>query len=174
MLRVEVSRMYSTILVPLDGSALSERAIPHARDLALKYGAEITLLRATALPDRVYALPDLTAAAYMERYRETEQEAIRDYLKTWKERLEADGIVCHVSHRLDDAAAAIVDQAEVEDIDLIVMSTHGRGGLDRWVHGSVASKVLRHAPCPLLLIRVSPATEANPIPATRQAAAAGT
>lgn len=155
--------MYSTILVPLDGSELSERAIPHARDLALKYGSEITLLRATALPDRVYALPDLTAAAYMERYRETEQEAIRDYLKAWKERLEADGIVCHVVHRLDDAATAIVDQAEMEDISLIVMCTRGRGGLDRWVHGSVASKVMRHTPCPLLMIRALAKTAEKPV-----------
>jgi len=155
--------MYPTILVPLDGSELSERAIPHAREVALKFGSEITLVRATSLPDRVYALPDLTAAAYMERYRETEQEAIRDYLKNWKERLEADGIVCHVVHRLDDAANAIVDQAEMEDTSLIVMCTRGRGGLDRWVHGSVASKVMRHAPCPLLLIRALSKTAEKPV-----------
>lgn len=162
--------MYATILVPLDGSELSEKAIPHARDLALKYGAEVTLLRATALPDRVYALPDLTAAAYMERYRESEHETIREYLQTWKEHLEASGLVCHVVHRLDDAASAIVDQAEIEDIDLIVMSTHGRGGIDRWVHGSVASKVLRHAPCPLLLIRVRGQAAGQEAPVAEKAA----
>lgn len=163
--------MYSTILVPLDGSELSERAIPHARDLALKYGAEITLLRATALPDRVYALPDLTAAAYMERYRESEHDAIREYLKTWQERLEKDGLVVHISHRLDEAATAIVEEAEEEDVDLVVMSTHGRGGFDRWVHGSVASKVMRHAPCPLLLIRVAPNARAELKPTAREATA---
>jgi len=152
-LELEVSRMYSRILVPLDGSELSERAVPHALDLAKKYGAEITLLRATALPDRVYALPDLTAAAYMERYRETEQETIRQYLEDWKQRLEADGVTCKVIHRLDDAASAIVDQAEMDEVDLVVMCTHGRGGFDRWVHGSVASKVMRRILCPLLLIR---------------------
>lgn len=145
--------MYSRILVPLDGSELSERAVPHALDLARKYGAEITLLRATVLPDRVYALPDLTAAAYMERYRETEQETIREYLEDWKKRLEADGVACRTIHRLDDAASAIVDQAEMDEVDLVVMCTHGRGGFDRWVHGSVASKVMRRASCPLLLIR---------------------
>ena len=50
---------------------------------------------------------------------------------------------------------AITDYARAEHIDLIVMSTHGRGGISRWVYGSVAEKVLQAAPCPVLLIRAS-------------------
>jgi len=53
----------------------------------------------------------------------------------------------------DVVAEAIVDYAEQNDIDLIVMTTHGRSGLSRLVFGSVAESVVRHAPCPVLLIR---------------------
>ena len=50
-------------------------------------------------------------------------------------------------------AEDIIDAAIAEDVDLIVMSTHGRGGLARWTFGGVADKVARHSPCPVLLVR---------------------
>jgi nucleotide-binding universal stress UspA family protein len=53
-------------------------------------------------------------------------------------------------------AESIIDAATAEVVDLIVMSTHGRGGLARWTFGSVADKVARHSPCPVLLVRQRP------------------
>ena len=54
-------------------------------------------------------------------------------------------------------ADAIIDFADQESVDLIVMSTHGRSGISRWVYGSVAEKILHHAPCPVLLVRAKEA-----------------
>lgn len=151
--------MFSRILVPLDGSELSEQALPVAMDLAHRYGSEIVLLRATQIPDLVVDVTGLPVASVAEM-RRAEEQGLRSYLEDWQARMAEAGLPSRVVTRIDGAAQGIVDQAEIDAVSLIVMSTHGRSGFNRWVQGSVAERVARRAPCPVLLVRRPVATPA--------------
>lgn len=145
--------MFDPLLVPLDGSELSESAVPYALDLARKYRARVLLLRATEVPDSV-VLPAGVPGLALADLREREQGGIRGYLAAWKKRLEEAGVEeCETLTCLGGAAESILAEAEAYDVGLVVMSSHGRGGFDRLIHGSVAEKVLRAAHCPVLLVR---------------------
>ncbi|GAB4566751.1 MAG: universal stress protein [Anaerolineae bacterium] len=140
---------YPRILVPLDGSKLAEAALRHAETLAWQFGSKIIVLRVIHVPQALGAV-DLVPAYGLDVDR-IEEEA-RLYLKgicgeLRKASIEADCVLLQ-----GPVAETIVDYAAREGIDLIVMSTHGRSGLSRWIFGSVAEKVLQGARCPVLLI----------------------
>jgi nucleotide-binding universal stress UspA family protein len=135
--------MFQTILIPLDGSDRSERALPYARRLADASGARLVLLRVvppTLFPDR----PDP----------EAEAKALSDasaYVDAFVPRAEGDPSVEAIAY-VGDAVAAIIDEAHARPATLIVMSTHGRSGVSRLAHGSVASEVIRRAQVPVLVV----------------------
>ena len=129
------------ILMPLDGSDLADRAVPFATALAGKTGRPLLLLRAV----NTLGYPtDAVATAELEEA----QQAIDEVA----EHLAAGGL--RVGTRVVDAPppAAIVDAAGEDGIGLIVMATHGRGGLGRWIYGSTADIVLRQSPVPILMV----------------------
>jgi nucleotide-binding universal stress UspA family protein len=130
-----------TILVPLDGSALAERALPFAATIAKKADWSILLLRAV---NTMRAQTDVAA-------RDLVREA-RAELDAVAARLASDGI--QTSTRVVDKQpeTAILDETADVDVVLVVMSTHGRGGLGRFIYGSVADTVLRHAPVGVLTV----------------------
>ena len=134
--------MYRLILVPLDGSALAERALHHAADLAQATGARLRLLRTSLVRDR-------PPAGTTEADLCGDEQAYLDERATWARGrgLAVETILCFA-----DAADAIVDDAREHGADLIVMTTHGRGWLGRLVIGSVATAVLDAATVPVLLI----------------------
>ncbi|MBI5904491.1 MAG: universal stress protein [Deltaproteobacteria bacterium] len=142
--------MYRKVLVPLDGSALAERAVPHAEEIARASGAEILLLQAVGMPMPVVPEAVLVADARIL------QEAMRsasEYLERTASPLRKAGIAVRI--RVDDRppADAILHTAEMEDADLIVMSTHGRSGISRLVMGSVAESVLHASRRTLMLVK---------------------
>ncbi len=144
--------MFNRILVPLDGSELAEKALQPAVKLARKIGGELVLLAAASV-QQVF-VTEMTA--YSASQIETEHAHTRDrltaYLGEMAEQLPSYlPAHCHVID--GDAAGVIVDTAVSEKIDLIVMSTHGRSGVSRWIMGSVTERVLRQAPCPVLVLR---------------------
>jgi len=134
------------ILVPLDRSMLAEGALSNAVDLAEKYGATISLLRAA----EAFARPGADAVeAQVTAVREAEE-----YLAAVVRRLAKKGIGRVETHVwYGPAAAAIVEAAAAQKADLIVMSTHGRSGLGRLVLGSVTESVLRGTTVPILIVR---------------------
>ena len=138
------------ILVPLDGSALSERALPIAVTLAQKFESEVILLRVLEM-----AGPTL-ANHYPENLWlvEAMQYAYRE-AQSYLDAKEAD---LHVRTLVREQAAAeeILLVATDEQVDLIVISSHGQGGPAPWTSGSVADKVMQHSRCPVLLVRESP------------------
>ena len=143
--------MYKRILVPLDGSRFAERALDEAKRLICE-GAELTLLQVVHLPLPVMT-PDLGASMVMVDVEEMLEES-QKYLDGLADKLRAEGLqVSTVALESERVVEAIVEYAEKRGIDLIVMSTHGRGGLSRLVFGSVAEGVVRQAPCPVLLVR---------------------
>ena len=118
-------------LVPLDGSALAEQALPMVETLAGKPLKWVKLLRAVASSSEVAA-----ATAY---------------LAPVAVRLANAGLEVIPEVRIDSPAEAI--QAEGQAVDLVILATHGRGGFDRFQHGSVAEETMRHLAAPLLLVR---------------------
>lgn len=145
--------MLKTILVPVDGSPLAERAVPYAVKLAKAAGAKVALLRVldTLRPGR----------------RAASEPDPRVQLEATAERARAGGAEVETVTRqvyYGDTAAVIVQAAREERAGLIVMSTHGRGSLGRWLYGSVADAVLRTAEVPIALV---PADCGRPWPAKR-------
>ena len=128
--------MYERIVIALDGSELAEIAIPYAQELALRLGSELDIVTVCEPP--------------------SETESMR---RVYIERVAAElgrfGLRLHSVLLYGKAADAILDYSELNKINLIVMSTHGRSGIGRWVLGSVADKILRSASCPILLISAS-------------------
>jgi nucleotide-binding universal stress UspA family protein len=150
---------YGRIVVPLDGSPLAERVLPHAMALAARFGSLIVLLQATTPPETLMAsgapgAPEGGLLVDPTPIMEGEQRAAEDYLKGLVERLERAGHAATYEHHAGAAAEVIVETARGRAADLIAMTTHGRGGLGRLVLGSVADAVVRGAPCPVLLVRI--------------------
>jgi nucleotide-binding universal stress UspA family protein len=132
------------IVVPLDGSALSEAIVPVVEALARDYEAGIVLVRALA--------PQPAADAEFGAQQEAEA-----YLSTLAASLQGRGHA-GVDWKIwyDDPDRAIVSAATANEADLVAMATHGRGGLGRLLLGSVAEAVVRTAPMPVLLVRGTP------------------
>ena len=140
--------MYKKILLPLDGSEASERALPEAKELVRLTGAELALIR-VARARGVVPGTDPTD-------KQVEAvEAATKYLEVIKADLEKEGLTASVHVHYGHPVEEILNHADNREIDLIVMSTHGRTGLDRWALGSVAEKVIRHAKQPIHLVRAN-------------------
>ncbi len=136
--------MFAKILVPLDGSDLARKALPHAAFLAKVAGGHLVLLRAV----RTWAsTPHEAIERELDQKPEIEAELQAEVRRLAADQVSAEALV------LPGEPASIIDGvAKSHDLDLIVMSTHGRGGLARWAYGSVAERVLRLASRPLLLV----------------------
>lgn len=148
---------FKRILVPLDGSPLSERAMPVATALAQKFESEIVLLRVLDIPAPTppASHPGVTIGWVREARAHAHLEA-QSYLDAWQQEVYGQGIEVRALMRDLSPAEDILQVAGSEKIDLIVMSAHGQGGLARWTFGGVADKVARHSPCPVLLVRFAP------------------
>lgn len=150
----ELGETYKRILLPLDGSALAERALPHAIAQAQRFDAELVLLKVIEpLPRR----GGLSQGAFERAEKELKTWAL-EYLEGIAASLKEQGISVRVATVIDDPHKAIVWFAESNQIDLIVMSTRGHSGLSRWLIGSVADRVVRGAKTPVLLVRAQQAS----------------
>ncbi|QCJ45808.1 MULTISPECIES: universal stress protein [Haloprofundus] len=139
--------MYDTILVATDGSDPSEAAVDHALDLAKQYGA--TLHALTVVDTRVYTDVDIRATPVFDALEEQAQETV-DAVAEAGAAVDVP-VVTAVEH--GSPASAIVDYATGHDVDVVVVGTHGRRGVRRVVLGSVAERVVRNAPVPVLTVR---------------------
>jgi len=150
---------WKRILVPLDGSALAEQALPLAIELARRARAELILLQvAVPLVKYVPGLspfnrPPPSSIAFPDVLREQAQQQLTATINRYGTREVAITPVVMFGY----PAETIVDAAIARQTDLIVMATHGYSGLRRWALGSVADKVLHASPVPLLLVRAQPA-----------------
>ena len=149
--------MYRTILVPLDGSPFSEQALPLATRLAQAVGARLILLEAT----RCMGEPGPQTNTLQARM----TDHARQYLGLIADRLAATGLAVDVAVRNAAPEEAIPTAADDLNADLIVMATHGRSGLGRMVHGSVAEAVVTSCSVPVLLMRVAKKPRGAPEPA---------
>ncbi len=142
--------MYRRMLVPLDGSELAEVVFNYAKELAARLDLDLTFLHVCS-PDERELLP--MHQAYVERVAETVRRQSQDVQK--KAGVEPGGkaVAAHGELAVGYSAEEIVRYADENNIDLILMATHGRSGIGRWAMGSVADKVLRASKKPVWLVR---------------------
>jgi len=142
--------MYDRILVPTDGSTETERAVEHAAELAAAHGAEL---------HAVYVVNSATfAGLHMETSWEGVSEVLREEGESALDRVEdiagSHGVAVTTGLLDGSPSKRIVEYAEGESCDLVVMGTHGRGGIDRLLLGSVAEGVVRACSVPVLTVQV--------------------
>jgi len=140
--------MYQRILVPLDGSELAETALDYARDIAGELGLTMTILHVYNPAEREFVtmregyingIVDLVCRQLGEQYG-------RD--RGFPGQVQGELVIGH-------AAEEILRYADRNNIDLIMMATHGRSGIKRWAIGSVADKVVRATKKPVMLVRAA-------------------
>ena len=146
--------MYSKVIVPLDGSDLSEQSLPYAELIAKSLDVPIELVQAyDILP------PSLLGGSNRQGVVSALEEGSRARalvsMENQRRRLEGDGLSVNLVAQRGPAADVIVAVAGAEPTALVVMSTHGRGGISRWVMGSVTDKVLHTIPNPMLIVRAN-------------------
>jgi nucleotide-binding universal stress UspA family protein len=144
--------MYKRVLLPLDGSPLAEQALPHAIAQAECFGAQLVLLRVVEpiLPTET-VVPREAIRRAEEKTRALTQEYLERIAAQARERdIPVQTVTIEGFPRLQ-----IVQFAEANRIDLIVICTRGRSGLSRWLMGSVADRVVRGASVPVLLVRAA-------------------
>ncbi len=134
--------MYERVLVPLDGSPAAETILVPIRELLRRSSAEAVLFQAVGYPVDSNRDP-------------VELERAFDYLEGIRKGLGEAGSRARIHVTVGTPAETILETAATEKADFIAMTTHGRTGLQRWIFGSVAEKVLRASRTPILLIRPS-------------------
>lgn len=159
------------VLVPLDGSELAEHALPLATNLARLAGASLILTHSLDWAQEVSLMrfSDTLAARLIEH----RVAVAKEYLEQIQQRSFLRDLSVMTDIRQTEAAASILASANEHSADLMVIATHGRSGLQRWLLGSVAQRVVQHATIPVLLVRATvpvrlPVAEQN-LPARAEA-----
>lgn len=157
--------MFNRILVPLDGSILAERSIPHAEQFARIFGSTIVLLQVldpTSFHENPSPVDPLSwqirkagADMYMQGVADRIRKNLQEYSTNDEQYKGQDGSITRVEYSIREGKAAenIVNFAHSENIDLLVISTHGSGGLSRWNISSIPYKVINMIYLPVLIVR---------------------
>jgi universal stress protein A len=141
---------YRKILCAIDFSEASRAAMREAAELAAKFGASLTLVHVGQLPGLLGFPDSIPDERFMPSRRAKEQQLVDEWKREAQQRSE------QVVHALTPEGVAwdgIVTCAREGNFDLIVVGSHGRSGLQHVLLGSVAEKVVRHAPCPVFVVR---------------------
>ncbi len=147
-------RLINRILITLDGSELSKLALPVGEELAARLKVSATLFQmVTMFRIYDYGMGSSTYFDYAKLDEEKKNLVSAEMIALEKELKDRGLNVSNIVTSGLDAANEIIEACKKTGTDLVVMSTHGRSGLGRWVFGSVAEKVLRHGETPLLLVR---------------------
>jgi nucleotide-binding universal stress UspA family protein len=144
--------MLDHILIPLDGSKLAEEAVAYGKQILPK-GGKITLITALHVSESwMYGVDPLVVSAEYRRSIDQMEQSAKAYLQRIAVGLEADGFQVATLLEYGPPAPVILNYAIDANVDAIVMSTHGRSGISRWLFGSVTNKVLSEAPCPVFVV----------------------
>jgi nucleotide-binding universal stress UspA family protein len=153
--------MFKKIMVPLDGSELAECVLPHVesfmRDCQINTIVFVRVVEPAPVAYRgVPETGDLDYGKIQENSKMIEEERksnAEKYLKEVVNRLKQNEVEFKTEVLIGKAADSLIDYSEVNDIDLIIMATHGRSGIGRWIRGSIAERILRASLAPVLMVR---------------------
>jgi nucleotide-binding universal stress UspA family protein len=152
-LPVKGAKMYRRIMVPLDGSKLAECVLPHVKAIAKLSKASVELVQViepVELPTRGGIALSIDDIKQIESHSKRDAES---YLREVVSRLKKDGIKAHLKLLFGKVADSLVDYIQQRNFDIVIMATHGRSGISRWIWGSVAEKILHSSSIPVLIIR---------------------
>jgi universal stress protein A len=138
------------ILVPLDFSAHSRKALNYAVKLAGQFGSEVTIINIVA--PVIYA-EGMVLPAAMENLDRVSEEHAQAELDKIAEEVRSHNVKCDTHVLLGHPSDEIVNYAKKHETDLLLITTHGRTGLQHFLLGSTAERILRHAPCPVMVVR---------------------
>ena len=147
--------MYQKVLVPLDGSKLAECVVEHVKSIATGCQVPTVVLLRVVEPFSPPTYFSLRHEMDEDTYRdakETAEAQAKNYLSEMAERLKEEGIAVENDMAYGLPADEILNYAEQKQVDLIIMSTHGRSGISRWFSGSVSEKVVRQSLTPVLIV----------------------
>jgi nucleotide-binding universal stress UspA family protein len=147
--------MYKKVLVPLDGSELAECVLPHLETIAGGCGLQNVILLRVVEPfyPMVGYVGEEVGMIDINRINKDAKTAAENYLRQLAEKVNYKGVKIKWEVVMGGEAESIADYARKNEVDLIIIATHGRSGVSRWVMGSVADKVLRSSCVPVLMIR---------------------
>lgn len=147
--------MLSRVLVTLDGSDLAEQALSYATQVVAPTG-EIILLSVVDVPDYpIYPVYPLSITYNAPDYTEIVKEmmtAAQEYIEQIADTLRLQGITVKTIVKAGNPVGTILEEIQSQKIDAVVMSTHGRSGISRWLFGSVTQKILQAMPCPVIVV----------------------
>jgi universal stress protein A len=147
------------ILVPIDFSPTSDQALHYAAALAEEFGASLKIVH--VIEDRLMTGP-WPAEVYLGELPKLREDLVKDAerrMVTCLESLTAKNIAATGEVLIGGPSHVILEQASTSAVDLIVMGTHGRTGITHLLIGSVAERIIRHAPCPVFVVRQKKAAE---------------
>ncbi len=146
--------MYQTILVPLDGSKLAECVLSHVETLVRGSQAKRVIFARVVEPFHQYPTGDYVLPESQVQKVEAESKAAAEkYLKDIVSRSRYNGVRVDSAVLYGSVADILAEFASKNQVDIIVIATHGRSGVSRWVWGSVADRILRSSCVPVLMVR---------------------
>jgi nucleotide-binding universal stress UspA family protein len=148
------------ILVPLDGSEFAERALPTVEMLCRAFDAQITL--ASVIPNKSPLGSNLLIKAKFKRM-QSQRESIETYLQKTKQRLTEKGLLADYVMLTGPIAESLNNYASENGTDMLVICTHGRSGIQRWLQGSIANRIIQLILKPVLILRPR-RDEIHPVP----------
>ncbi len=149
--------MYQRVMVPLDGSELAECVIPHVEAIAKGCQVkEVLFVRAVQKIDQPrdaysFVIPE----GDRKRFEKEAQTSAENYMKQLVERPVFKGVNKRWEVIVGPIADSLVDYAKNHEVDLIIIASHGRSGISRWVLGSIAERLLRSSSAPVLIVRAA-------------------
>ena len=154
--------MYEKVLVPLDGSELSECVFPHVKAFIEGCQVGYVVFVRVVEPAPIISGPGdyVISPEILEETESSQKSTAKDYLDQVIKQFQHEETALHSEVLVGRAAESLADYTKENDIDLIIIATHGRSGVTRWVRGSVADKVLRFSTVPVLMVR-APGTKAG-------------
>jgi nucleotide-binding universal stress UspA family protein len=146
--------MYKHIMVPLDGSKLAECVLPHVESIAMTCEAGKLSFVRVVTPLRLYEGDESRIpAAERQRLEADSMEVAKKYLDQLMKQTKYDNVTAQSVVLFGNINEQLIDFADKNEVDLIIIATHGRSGPSRWVWGSVADRILRSACVPALMVR---------------------
>lgn len=152
--------MYNKIMVPLDGSDLAECVLTHVDGFVTGSQVKTVIFVRVIEPTRYLAASPTASPQFSQTMQENakmaeeeEKSSAKKYLKGVLSRVKQGEIKYKTDVLVGKVADSLVDYVDVNEIDLVLIATHGRSGISRWVRGSIADRVLRSSRAPVLMVR---------------------